>query len=133
MLVFWVYVTCAICKLALNEMGLLGRQTGFLLLSNCLLLILLIFHFTIFLDQTCLTTVEASSATLNYTNYRQVSTLRLKRIHRHLDKINRPPVITIQVYMLIHALIFIYNFNIRYIYICLIMISILICRAQMEI
>ncbi|KAL5837646.1 hypothetical protein ACOSQ3_014815 [Xanthoceras sorbifolium] len=33
---------------------------------------------------------------LNYTNYRQVSSLRLERIQRHLDKINKPPVITIQ-------------------------------------
>ncbi|KAG8649814.1 hypothetical protein MANES_08G142300v8 [Manihot esculenta] len=33
---------------------------------------------------------------LNYTNYKQVSSLRLKRIHRHLDKINKPAVITIE-------------------------------------
>ncbi|KAF2287507.1 hypothetical protein GH714_001032 [Hevea brasiliensis] len=33
---------------------------------------------------------------LNYTNYRQVSSLRLKRIQRHLDKINKPAVMTIE-------------------------------------
>ncbi|KAL9269140.1 neprosin-like protein [Drosera capensis] len=32
---------------------------------------------------------------LNYTKYRQVSSLRLARIQRHLDKINKPPVLTI--------------------------------------
>ncbi|KAK6911285.1 Neprosin [Dillenia turbinata] len=33
---------------------------------------------------------------LNYTNYRQVSNLRLERIQKHLDKINKPPVSTIE-------------------------------------
>ncbi|KAJ9185764.1 hypothetical protein P3X46_005358 [Hevea brasiliensis] len=33
---------------------------------------------------------------LNYTNYRHVSSLRLKRIQRHLDKINKPSVMTIE-------------------------------------
>ncbi|XP_057475392.1 uncharacterized protein LOC130763491 [Actinidia eriantha] len=33
---------------------------------------------------------------LNYTKYRQVGSLRLARIQRHLDKINKPPVLTIQ-------------------------------------
>ncbi|MCD9638571.1 hypothetical protein HAX54_022628 [Datura stramonium] len=33
---------------------------------------------------------------LNYTKYRQVSNLRLERIERHLEKINKPPVLTIQ-------------------------------------
>lgn len=33
---------------------------------------------------------------LNYTKYRQVSSLRLARIQRHIDKINKPSVLTIQ-------------------------------------
>lgn len=44
----------------------------------------------------CKTSLATSS--LNYTKYRQViSSLRLARIQRHLDKINKPPVFTIQV------------------------------------
>ncbi|GAA0152180.1 hypothetical protein LIER_10723 [Lithospermum erythrorhizon] len=38
----------------------------------------------------------SNSATLNYTKYRQVSTLRLARIEKHLNKINKPPVFTIE-------------------------------------
>ncbi|KAJ6757439.1 PROTEIN putative (DUF239)-RELATED-RELATED [Salix koriyanagi] len=37
-----------------------------------------------------------ADSSLNYTNYRQVSTMRLERIQRHLDKINKPPVMTIE-------------------------------------
>ncbi|KAK9292916.1 hypothetical protein L1049_021224 [Liquidambar formosana] len=33
---------------------------------------------------------------LNYTKYRQVSSLRLGRIQRHLEKINKPPLLTIE-------------------------------------
>ncbi|XP_010524957.1 PREDICTED: uncharacterized protein LOC104802851 [Tarenaya hassleriana] len=33
---------------------------------------------------------------LDYTKYRQVSSLRLERIHKHLNNINKPPVLTIQ-------------------------------------
>ncbi|BAT94917.1 hypothetical protein VIGAN_08156800 [Vigna angularis var. angularis] len=36
------------------------------------------------------------SRTLNYTRHTQTSTLRLERITRHLDKINKPPVLTIE-------------------------------------
>ncbi|KAK7278253.1 hypothetical protein RJT34_23279 [Clitoria ternatea] len=36
------------------------------------------------------------STVLNYTNYRQISSLRLERIGRHLDKINKSPVLTIE-------------------------------------
>ncbi|MED6131160.1 hypothetical protein PIB30_007128 [Stylosanthes scabra] len=36
------------------------------------------------------------STTLNYTSYREVSSLRMERIQRHLDKINKPPLLTIQ-------------------------------------
>ncbi|GAA0175119.1 hypothetical protein LIER_28361 [Lithospermum erythrorhizon] len=38
----------------------------------------------------------SNSASLNYTKYRQVSTLRLARIEKHLNKINKPPVFTIE-------------------------------------
>ena len=38
-----------------------------------------------------------ADSSLNYTDYRQVSTMRLERIQRHLDKINKPPVMTIEV------------------------------------
>uniref|UniRef100_A0A6N2MCR3 Neprosin PEP catalytic domain-containing protein n=1 Tax=Salix viminalis TaxID=40686 RepID=A0A6N2MCR3_SALVM len=37
-----------------------------------------------------------ADSSLNYTNYRQVSSMRLERIQRHLDKINKPPVMTIE-------------------------------------
>ncbi|XP_061366390.1 protein neprosin-like isoform X2 [Gastrolobium bilobum] len=40
--------------------------------------------------------VAVESTTLNYTSYRQVSSLRLQRIQRHLDKINKPPLLTIE-------------------------------------
>ncbi|KAK7258609.1 hypothetical protein RIF29_24190 [Crotalaria pallida] len=43
-----------------------------------------------------LQTVVVESKTLNYTRYRQVSSLRLERIQRHLDKINKPPILTIE-------------------------------------
>lgn len=36
-------------------------------------------------------------SSLNYRDYRRVSSLRLERIQRHLDKINKPPVLTIEV------------------------------------
>ncbi|GFP90108.1 hypothetical protein PHJA_001154600 [Phtheirospermum japonicum] len=38
----------------------------------------------------------AISNSLNYTKYRHVSSLRLARIQSHLDKINKPPVFTIE-------------------------------------
>ncbi|PON45978.1 hypothetical protein PanWU01x14_254860 [Parasponia andersonii] len=41
-------------------------------------------------------TLVVSADDLNYTKYRQVSSLRLERIRKHLDKINKPPVMTIQ-------------------------------------
>ncbi|KAK7337970.1 hypothetical protein VNO77_18564 [Canavalia gladiata] len=56
-----------------------------------LLLLLPFFFITLFLQ-----TVAVQSSSLNYTRYRKVSTLRLQRIHRHLDKINKPPVLTIE-------------------------------------
>ncbi|XP_030511551.1 uncharacterized protein LOC115725998 [Rhodamnia argentea] len=52
-----------------------------------LLLLLVGIYLSIFLQR---------SSALNYTDHRQVSSLRLKRIQRHLDKINKPPVMTIE-------------------------------------
>ncbi|CAJ1961184.1 unnamed protein product [Sphenostylis stenocarpa] len=43
-----------------------------------------------------LQTVEVGSSTLNYTTDRKVNSLRLQRIQRHLDNINKTPVLTIQ-------------------------------------
>ncbi|KAK7344126.1 hypothetical protein VNO77_13426 [Canavalia gladiata] len=53
--------------------------------------LLLTFFVAILLQRTV---VESSM--LNYTKYRQVSSVRLERIRRHLNKINKPPVFTIQ-------------------------------------
>lgn len=39
----------------------------------------------------------SSVYSLNYTHYREVSSLRMRRIQGHLDKINKPPVLTIEV------------------------------------
>ncbi|PSR92798.1 DNA-directed RNA polymerase [Actinidia chinensis var. chinensis] len=54
------------------------------------LLLLNFFFFAIFSGR------FISVSALNYTKYRQVGSLRLARIQRHLDKINKPPVLTIQ-------------------------------------
>uniref|UniRef100_A0A2P2J5R3 Neprosin PEP catalytic domain-containing protein n=1 Tax=Rhizophora mucronata TaxID=61149 RepID=A0A2P2J5R3_RHIMU len=61
---------------------------GFLVRKRRLLLLLFLFHF--FLE------TFAVVSSLNHTNFRQVSTLRLKRIQRHLEKINKPAVMTIE-------------------------------------
>ncbi|WJX85638.1 hypothetical protein P8452_68058 [Trifolium repens] len=42
------------------------------------------------------TIIRVECNNLNYTKYRKVSSLRLERIQRHLDKINKPPVLTIE-------------------------------------
>ncbi|EXB93133.1 hypothetical protein L484_024471 [Morus notabilis] len=69
-------------------MGILGRKRAF---SDALLPLVIAFLFsTIFVEN--FTVVLG----LNYTKYRQVSSLRLVRIQKHLDKINKPAVITIQ-------------------------------------
>ncbi|XP_061342594.1 protein neprosin-like [Gastrolobium bilobum] len=52
-------------------------------------LLLLIFLIAVFLQR-------AVVESLNYTRYRQISRPRLERITRHLDKINKPPVLTIE-------------------------------------
>lgn len=71
-------------------MGIVGiRKRGF---SEALLPLVVAFLFgsIIFVERFKLV------SGLNYANYRQVSSLRLERIQNHLDKINKPPVITIQ-------------------------------------
>ncbi|XP_011038451.1 PREDICTED: uncharacterized protein LOC105135329 [Populus euphratica] len=63
-------------------MGFLVRKRG--LLAPLLLALLLVQRFS------------AVVSALNYTSYRQVSSVRLERIQRHLDKINKPPVMAIE-------------------------------------
>eukprot|EP00258_Populus_trichocarpa_P023695 XP_024439714.1 uncharacterized protein LOC7487722 [Populus trichocarpa] len=63
-------------------MGFLVRKRGFL--APLLLALLLVQR------------LSAVVSALNYTSYRQVSSMRLERIQRHLDKINKPPVMTIE-------------------------------------
>ncbi|XP_015875549.1 protein neprosin [Ziziphus jujuba] len=72
-------------------MGIVGKKRGF---SALLLLLLqhLLLAFLITIVFQSFTVVSG----LNYSDYRQVSSLRLQRIQRHLDKINKPAVMTIQ-------------------------------------
>lgn len=66
--------------------------SGNSILESCsLFLVFLPFFLVLFSKKTM-----AVSTSLNYTKYKQVSSLRLARIQRHLDKINKPPVFTIQ-------------------------------------
>lgn len=86
-----------------REMGTLGMKRSKFSCSSSLnhhhlLLLLLGFLFSL------LQTVAVESTTLNFTRYRQVSSLRLQRIQRHLDKINKPPVLTIQVIIYLETL-----------------------------
>jgi predicted LPLAT superfamily acyltransferase len=71
-------------------MGIVGRKKAFLGLP---VLLLLPIFFVVFLGRVPIVWG------LNYTTYRQVSSLRLERIQRHLDQINKPAVMTIEVYM----------------------------------
>ncbi|XP_071922280.1 protein neprosin-like isoform X2 [Coffea arabica] len=64
-----------------------------LVLDPFLLLLLLFFFQLVFFSQRSL---ADNSASLNVTKYRQVSSLRLARIERHLKKINKPAVYTIE-------------------------------------
>jgi len=77
--------------LALKDMDIVGRKTLHLLR-------LLTFFIAILLQRG---TVAESSSIQNYTKYRQISSLRLERINKHLDKINKPPVLTIEVMLFI--------------------------------
>lgn len=66
----------------------MGRMKGF---SSSILRLLVPLILFIFCEES-----SAQYSTLNYTKYRKVSSLRLARIQKHLDKINKPPVFTIQ-------------------------------------
>lgn len=65
-------------------MGIVGRKRGFLALLLPICLAILLGRFPMVLG-------------LNYTEHRQVSSLRLERIKTHLEKINKPAVMTIEV------------------------------------
>ncbi|KAH8480942.1 hypothetical protein Peur_062263 [Populus x canadensis] len=66
-------------------MGFVVNKRGFLApLPPLVLALLFVQRFTVVVSA------------LNYTNHRQVSGMRLERIQRHLDKINKPPVMTIE-------------------------------------
>lgn len=65
-------------------MGIVGRKRGFLALLLPICFAILLGRFPMVLG-------------LNYREYRQVSSLRLERIKTHLDQINKPAVMTIEV------------------------------------
>ena len=92
-----------------REMGIVGRKIRYSCSTppNHRLLILG------FLFAFLLQTVAVKASTLNYTRYRPVSSLRLERIQRHLDKINKPPLLTIEVSSNIIAI------NIICVFVCL--------------
>lgn len=80
------------------------KRSEILSSSSSALLLLLhlsarLFLIHIILYQTSMVAASASG-TLNYTKYRQVGSLRLARIQKHLDTINKPPVLTIEVIIL---------------------------------
>lgn len=54
---------------------------------------LLLIHMILYQTISCM---DLASGSLNYTKYRQVGSLRLARIQKHLETINKPPVLTIQ-------------------------------------
>ncbi|KAK2994709.1 hypothetical protein RJ640_002515 [Escallonia rubra] len=64
-----------------------GRKLGF---SAALLPLLLPFFLLVLSER------SAVASALNYTKYRQVGSLRLARIQRHLESINKPAVFTIE-------------------------------------
>lgn len=92
--VFPLYSLLVLC-LALNEMGTVGKIKGFSSSTALLLFPLLLPLFLALSPQQSV----AISTSLNYTKFRQVGSLRLARIERHLDRINKPPLLTIKVYM----------------------------------
>lgn len=59
--------------------------------NNITQVLLILILLSLFLNQEFI-----SVSALNYTKYRQVSSLRLERIQKHLNNINKPPVFTIQ-------------------------------------
>ncbi|CAK9137728.1 unnamed protein product [Ilex paraguariensis] len=68
-------------------MDIVGRKKGF---QALLLHLLLPFLVVVFSERTL------AVSSLNYTKYRQVGSLRLARIQKHLDQINKPAVLTIE-------------------------------------
>ncbi|KAL7228181.1 hypothetical protein ACSBR2_006991 [Camellia fascicularis] len=72
------------------------RKRGFYSADHLhhLLLLLLPFFISALISERFVVAVAVSG--LNYTKFRQVGSLRLARIQRHLDKINKPPVLTIE-------------------------------------
>lgn len=77
--------------LALKDMDIVERKRRYS--CSTLHLLVLTFFIAILLQRG---TVAESSSIQNYTKYRQISSLRLERINKHLDKINKPPVLTIE-------------------------------------
>jgi len=78
-------------------MDIVGRKRRYS--CSTLHLLLLTFFIAILLLQRG--TLAESSSIQNYTRYRQISSLRLERINKHLDNINKPPVLTIEVMLFI--------------------------------
>ncbi|GAB4855803.1 hypothetical protein Ancab_024448 [Ancistrocladus abbreviatus] len=76
---------------ALIEMGIVGSRKGSFCCSSSPSLFTLLLAFLFVFSSHRFTLVFG----LNYTKYRHYSSLRLARIQRHLDKINKPPVLTI--------------------------------------
>ncbi|CAJ2628441.1 unnamed protein product [Trifolium pratense] len=76
----------------MKDMDIVGRKRRFL--CSTLHFPLLIFFMAILLQRSSI--IVAESNMLNYTKYRQISSLRLERINNHLDKINKAPVLTIE-------------------------------------
>ncbi|KAL0302982.1 UNVERIFIED_CONTAM: hypothetical protein Sradi_6166300 [Sesamum radiatum] len=75
-------------------MGSVGKIKGFSISSTAAAALVVLFPL-VFLAQESI--AISTSNSLNYSNFRpQISSLRLARIQRHLDRINKPPVLTIQ-------------------------------------
>ncbi|XP_057784558.1 uncharacterized protein LOC131001925 [Salvia miltiorrhiza] len=81
----WFKIVVCGVSWALNEMGIAADKRGFSIIP------LLVLSFVAILCQKSL-----AISTFNHTNYKQISSLRQARIQRHLDKINKPPVLTIE-------------------------------------
>ncbi|KAK4385801.1 hypothetical protein Sango_2704100 [Sesamum angolense] len=76
-------------------MGSVGKIKGFSISSSSSSAAALVLFPLVFLAQESV--AISTSDSLNYTTFRpQISSLRLARIQRHLDRINKPPVLTIQ-------------------------------------
>ncbi|XP_047966289.1 uncharacterized protein LOC125210750 [Salvia hispanica] len=73
----------------MNEMGSVrAKKIGFFPIPSSSSFLLVVFAFL---------SLQCEATSLNYTKFSQkVSSLRLERIQRHLDSINKPPLLTIQ-------------------------------------